>query len=267
MIVLRYIFGFYVFPFIGAKVISPKYEGTVRADKIMRFGHTLVKLCFFVVVSIYGYIVLKDKDYLPWALGGSGDITEAFPDNFPFVSYHEDVAHYYLWGLSYHVMSLVYHLGMPKKPDFMEMFLHHVVTIFLIFFSYMSGYLRIGSLVFFLHDVTDVASYLMKTAVDTQSSLFNKFAFSNLLISWGYGRLFVFPYFLMYETFFSPRYTMMKVNGYYFFNSMLVILYCLHVYWYSLFLRMGFAYATRGVIKDAQAEGFGPQKSQQEHKK
>jgi ceramide synthetase len=256
MIVIRYIFGFYIFPYIGERVISPKYQGAARIDKVNRFGHTLIKLCFFVTISIYGYIVLKDKEYTPWILGGSGDITESFPEEFPYVSYYEDVAYYFLWGLSYHVMSLVYHLALPKKPDFMEMFLHHICTIFLIAFSYMSGYLRIGSLIFFLHDVTDVASYLMKTSVDTQSTTFNKMTYTNLLVSWGIGRLFIFPVFLIKEAMFSPRMVKIYIHGYYFFNIMLVILFCLHVYWYCLFLKMGFAYATRGVIKDAQAEGF-----------
>jgi len=249
-------FGFYIFPYIGERVISPKYQGAARIDKVNRFGHTLIKLCFFVTISIYGYIVLKDKEYTPWILGGSGDITESFPEEFPYLSYYEDVAYYFLWGLSYHVMSLVYHLALPKKPDFMEMFLHHICTIFLIAFSYMSGYLRIGSLIFFLHDVTDVASYLMKTSVDTQSTTFNKITYTNLLVSWGIGRLFIFPVFLIKEAMFSPRMVKIYIHGYYFFNIMLVILFCLHVYWYCLFLKMGFAYATRGVIKDAQAEGF-----------
>ena len=226
--------------------------------RVERFGNVLFKLCFFLTISVYGYNVLSDKPWVPWVLGGSGSVKNIFPAGFLYTELHEDVAYYYLWGLSYHVMSLVYHLFMSKKADFLEMFLHHIVTIFLIGFSYMSNYVRIGSLVFYLHDFTDIFSYLIKSSVDTSNTALNIVNYILLLTAWGIGRLFIFPVFLIYETimirenYADPEMT----HGYYFFNTCLLILQFLHIYWYFLFLRMGLDYATRGTIRDSQVDGF-----------
>ena len=43
----------------------------------------------------------------------------------------------------------------PKKKDFWEMAVHHVATIYLLFFSSLHGHFKIGAVVYFLHNVSD----------------------------------------------------------------------------------------------------------------
>ncbi len=42
------------------------------------------------------------------------------------------------------------------RKDFWEMFIHHVVTLLLLSFSWTSNLTRVGTLVLILHDVGDV---------------------------------------------------------------------------------------------------------------
>lgn len=42
----------------------------LRVDKMTNTFH---KFLYFSFATIWGYIVLKDQEYMPWMLGGSGD--------------------------------------------------------------------------------------------------------------------------------------------------------------------------------------------------
>ena len=58
---------------------------------------------------------------------------------------------------------------------------------------YLINFIRIGTLVLFVHDVPDIFAYAIKFVVDTGNApLILTFYFA-LLAVWGYVRLFVFP--------------------------------------------------------------------------
>jgi hypothetical protein len=78
----------------------------------------------------------------------------------------------YFKGLETHPMSdllkLFYQMGYasyayatftvfiePKQKDFLVMVIHHLTTLFLIHFSLMSGFFRIGAVILLLHEVSD----------------------------------------------------------------------------------------------------------------
>jgi ceramide synthetase len=42
------------------------------------------------------------------------------------------------------------------RKDFWEMFIHHIVTLLLLSFSWSSNLIRVGTLVLILHDVGDI---------------------------------------------------------------------------------------------------------------
>ena len=62
---------------------------------------------------------------------------------------------------------------------------------------YLINFIRIGTLVLFVHDVPDIFAYAIKFVVDTGNApLILTFYFA-LLAVWGYVRLFVFPVWLV----------------------------------------------------------------------
>jgi len=65
--------------------------------------------------------------------------------------------YYYRGSMGYHVSQLLVQILMEdwKKSDFIEMTLHHLVTVYLYGFSYMSN-MMIGGPVAFLHNWGDM---------------------------------------------------------------------------------------------------------------
>jgi len=134
---------------------------------------------------------------------------------------------YYLVQFAYHFHSLIFQLFLAHRNDFVEMVLHHTCAIFLVGFSYSMNFLRVGSLVLFVHDTCDIISFLVKAVVDTNYTIAVVISYFLLLLSWGYMRLFVLPVYLIYTCWFDfPEIIPEAYNlGYYFFNTMLFLLF------------------------------------------
>jgi ceramide synthetase len=135
--------------------------------------------------------------------------------------------------------------------DFLEMMLHHSVTVLLMSFAYICNYVRIGMIVLVLHDFGDIFSYLIKIVVDTSNTSLKVGSYILLLLSWGGSRLILFPMVIIQLATQEPLELIDTTNVVvmHFFSW---VIWCLHVYWYSLFLAMGWTRATTGVEKDIQ---------------
>jgi len=70
----------------------------------------------------------------------------------------------YCLQCAYYVVHLSLMLVSPRKKDHVQMALHHVVTLLLLVLSFRTGYLRVGTVVMFLHDVFDPFMLLAKCA-------------------------------------------------------------------------------------------------------
>lgn len=75
-----------------------------------------------------------------------------------------------------------------------------------------------------------------------------------LLLSWGYTRLYVYPFHLMYNAIFVIPEANPYVVGIFLHpgNALLCMLLVLHVYWYVLFLVMGYTLICKGRAEDIQ---------------
>ncbi|NXV72155.1 CERS4 synthase, partial [Atlantisia rogersi] len=162
---------------------------------------------------------------------------------------------YYLLELSFY-WSLVFTLPFDvKRKDFKEQIVHHAATIFLISFSYCANYIRVGSLVMVIHDASDC--FLEPTKIfnymkwkNTCDSLFMIFS-AVFLIS----RLVIFPYTVLYNTFYYSMEIFQPFSGYYFVNALLTILQLLHVFWSYLIIRMVYKFILQGTMeKDMRSD-------------
>ena len=119
----------------------------------------------------------------------------------PFPSFHDwdggGLLHfYYLWYLSFYSQGAVALLLFEtRRKDFVELAIHHVVTIFLIVLSYISSNHRIGLNVMIVHDFSDMFLYVFK-AMHYLEKFGNKMrAFFFQLVNVGFG-LFAIGFFL-----------------------------------------------------------------------
>uniref|UniRef100_A0A8D0EW77 TLC domain-containing protein n=1 Tax=Strix occidentalis caurina TaxID=311401 RepID=A0A8D0EW77_STROC len=154
---------------------------------------------------------------------------------------------YYMLELSFY-WSLVFTLPFDvKRKDFKEQIVHHAATIFLISFSYCANYIRIGTLVLVIHDASDC--FLEPTKIfnymkwkKTCDSLFMIFS-AVFLIS----RLVIFPYTVLYNTYYYSMEIFQPFFGYYFVNALLIILQLLHVFWSCLIIHMVYKFILQGT--------------------
>ncbi|KAG7384403.1 Ceramide synthase 6 [Phytophthora boehmeriae] len=232
-------------------VLSPKKR--VIEERVQRFATVLFKFVYFTGISVVGYEVMKDEPWFPPSLGGKGEVVKSFDTLSDAPS--SALKYYFMVQLGYHLHSLLHMVFFsPIRNDFIEMLLHHLATIILIGGSYLANYSAFGSLVVFTHDLGDVTGYGIKSIVDTGHTPLVVVMYLVLLVSWAYTRLYVFPMHLIYSTMVElplkhPDYVGAFVHP---MVAMLCMLEVLHVYWYSLFIVMGYALVNKGVAEDIQ---------------
>eukprot|EP00850_Spirogloea_muscicola_P006411 SM000030S11420 [mRNA] locus=s30:514847:516083:- [translate_table: standard] len=141
----------------------------------------------------------------------------------------------------YSVVALLF--WETRRKDFGVMMGHHFVSIALIAYSYATRSFRVGSIVLALHDASDVlmesAKLLKYSGRDAAASIvFALFAFS-----WVALRLVYFPFWIIRSTSWEVLQIVDLSNPacprlYYAFNSMLITLLLVHLYWWLLISRM-----------------------------
>ena len=105
-----------------------------------------------------------------------------------------DVKFYYMCELGYYLQGIVSLLVWEtRRKDFGVMMAHHVVTVILITFSHWARLLRIGTMVFLAHDVSDVPLELAKASryanIDGLTNVF----FAIFFLVWIMSRIVYFP--------------------------------------------------------------------------
>ena len=130
---------------------------------------------FYTGITIFGYYVLKDLPYFPKSMGGKGYMPEMFLSGFPNSYFHVKPPlfdFYYNINLAYFECDFIFLLICERQSDFLNMFTHHICTIFLIIFSFITNYSNIGSLVIFCHMESDILGHAIRFIVQTDQPIF-----------------------------------------------------------------------------------------------
>lgn len=152
-----------------------------------------------------------------------------------------------------------------RRKDYVEMMLHHVMTVLLVLNSLLHGELAFGMVVLAVHDMSDVVLDIMKMAnylklEDSHGGFITEICFVlNTYVSWPYFRLYWFPVHLIPATVVGYH-RLCATNGHpgdvwanpfpdiqgWYPWPMLVVLFCLHVFWWYLMNRIALK-LVRGV--------------------
>lgn len=84
-----------------------------------------------------------------------------------------------------------------QRKDFLEMFVHHVATIVLIYFSYVANLIRGGSLILLVHDCADVFMEAAKMFKYVKWQRGCDACFGLFFLVWTVTRLIIFPGYMM----------------------------------------------------------------------
>jgi sphingoid base N-palmitoyltransferase len=117
-----------------------------------------------------------------------------------------------------------------KRKDFWQMFIHHILTLMLISFSWTCNFHRVGSLLLLVHDAADFVLEASKALKYAKLQKACDIVFGLFTITWVVTRLMIFPriiYSCLFETLICP--------AYFLFNFLLISLLMLHIFWtYSI---------------------------------
>ncbi|KAL3652246.1 hypothetical protein CASFOL_001927 [Castilleja foliolosa] len=121
-----------------------------------------------------------------------------------------------------------------RRKDFSVMMSHHVITVFLIAFSYTARFFRVGTVVFALHDGSDVFLEAAKVLKYSGNELGASVCFGLL----GYTKAYILS--ILATTTCAKSWSCHShiLQLYYFFNTMLLTLLVFHIYRWILICAM-----------------------------
>ena len=218
--------------------------GAKTKDEQLKFSNQLVNFAFHAVAGGYLAKIVYGENWLHDA----GRVWANYPDHEPNGLY----VGLFCAQFGYHLQRLLQVAIQKRKKDFLEMALHHVVTVFLIGYSSWAGYVRIGLCVLMVHDLSDCLGCMCKILSSLNWSKCLVATFFPMQASWAYTRLYVLPCQIIPQCHLCPAGITNK--GVLACIGSLWILVGLNAYWYTLFMKMLYRLATKGKADDLQED-------------
>lgn len=237
---------------LGSVKNLSQVELEYRQKKLIKFKESGWKCMYYMSGELLALAVTYDE---PWFTDtrkfwvGPGD--QVWPDQ--KVKTKLRTLYMYAGGFyTYSIFALMF--WETRRSDFGVSMSHHVATLALIVFSYLARFARVGSVVLSLHDASDVFLELGKMTKYCGSNFIPSFLFILFIVSWVLLRLIYFPFWVIWSTSYEVLQTLDKKKHeregplyYYIFNSLLISLLVLHIYWWILIFRM--------LVKQIQERG------------
>ncbi len=259
-----------------------KSNNVKRRKKVVKFVEALWRLIFYGVFCYVGYNALFVPKTAEWIVD-----TKKHWDGWPNhkISDVSWLEFYYLveLGSYFHQLlwtevllfmlssitilrshSLTHSFIQVTRSDATEMILHHLTTILLIIFSYLTNYTRVGASILLLHDSADIflESAKLFTYMSKTKSFYSVIAksmmdilFACFAIIFFVTRLVLYPRYILYSVIVeAPTFFDTNWIGYYVFASLLMILQLLHIFWFSTIATMIYKLVTSGIEKDERSD-------------
>jgi hypothetical protein len=150
--------------------------------------------------------------------------------------------------MGYHVGSVLNHFIGVRRTDFLEMVLHHMVTVFLYGGCYLYNCWEIGAVIALIHDIADITTSMIKVMAETDFKITTVAVFLVHMGLWGYTRNYGLYHAIckLWETnpdFGNPFNLKMFV-------FMLSSLLMLHYWWFYLFLKHLWKFVKKGTTEN-----------------
>lgn len=85
-----------------------------------------------------------------------------------------------------------------KRKDFIVLFIHHLLTLALLFSSYYCNFMGLGALVLMCHDACDIFLELGKLTKYAGYQFLADIVFGIFIFAWIILRMTIFPYYVIY---------------------------------------------------------------------
>jgi hypothetical protein len=144
-----------------------------------------------------------------------------------------------------------------KRGDFTEMLVHHIATNLLVFGSAAFRLSRVGIMIFFVHDVSDVPVDLSKLANFLKWKNTTVTCFAIMTFTWMITRLYLFPFRIFYTSWMAGQNVMVEgLSPLYYimyrhlFAAGVILLVVLHAVWFMMFMKMLRTLLVKGEVHD-----------------
>lgn len=213
-----------------------------KVSKHTKFMECAWQFLYYLSIFIYGVFIMLKK---PWLY----DVNKCWYD-YPHHNLDNDVWWYYMISLSFYWSMVFTHFFETKRKDFWQMFFHHLVTIALITFSWTCNFTRVGTLILVLHDCADIPLQAAKMCIYVGHKAVCDAVFALFAVTWVLTRDCIYPLWIVRSTLFEATNIIPLFPAYYIFNSLLIILFLLHLYWTYFIFRIIGNTVIKGKVED-----------------
>lgn len=227
----------------------------LKGNQVAKFAQSVMEVAIYGGFTILGLLVVPSQEFVwpswKWWRGfseGGHDVMRL------------DLRCYYLLYVARYSQALVSVLFEAKRKDFAEMLIHHIVTIVIIYVSYVYGWNRVGVVVMALLDPADVPLHLAKlckyTAESTKKHLWQFLAdrlFEVFGVTFFVTRIICYGYVCWSAHIEATRYFPKGVPEW----TCVVLLYTLLVlqcYWFSLIVKVAMKLFAGKSVEDIRSD-------------
>lgn len=207
----------YVAPLISRTLLKNKpFDDPLRNKKSKeKFTSQFWQTTMHVVLGLVEVRELAKVDF-KWLFRPSSAFYP-YPDD---ANIPESLKTVYIIQLAIWIVTCYSHRFIEEKhKDYFLMYVHHLVTIGLIFGSYLADQTRIGIVVLFIHDISDIPIDCLKLSnylkLEERKGFFIvEMCYALVMTSWPYMRLYLFPYYVIYRGVYTAmRPSMLTIDG------------------------------------------------------
>ncbi|KAI4367302.1 hypothetical protein MLD38_023054 [Melastoma candidum] len=220
---------------LGSNAKKARVNEAVQA-KVLKLSESMWKFTYYGTVES---CVLTAGYHEPWFW----DVKE-YLRGWPNQELKLPIRLIYICQCGFYIYSILALLTWEtRRKDFSVMMSHHVITVFLIGYSYVTRFFRIGSVILALHDASDVFLEAAKIFKYSGNEFGASVLFGLFAVSWVLLRLVFFPFWVIRASSYHfiehvPLTESYNVLRYYLFNTLLLSLLVFHVYWWVLIYSM-----------------------------
>lgn len=208
----------------------------IKQVKITKCTESMWKLTYYTGVQLFIFLISYEE---PW-FGDRKQLFNGWPDHtikFPLKLFFMCQCGFYIYSIAALLM------WETRRKDFTIMMSHHVITVFLIGYSYITRFFRSGSIVLALHDTSDVFMETAKLFKYCGKEFAASTSFGLFALSWLILRLIYFPFWIIRSSSYDLLQHLTLPDAYhiwiyYVFNTMLLTLLVFHIYWWILICSM-----------------------------
>lgn len=217
-----------------------------KTPAIKKFNECGWHCVFYIFSFSYGLVTLWNKSWF-------SEMKYCWKD-WPSLHIANDVYWYYLIETAYY-WCLIFSLATDhKRKDWKEMTTHHLVTIALLYFSWVMNFVRIGSLVLLCHDVADIPMNACKCAKYAGKPKLTDALLVCFIPFWVISRIIIYPFWILNSSTFEVKKYIEPFTAYYLFNALLIALQILHIMWTYLIVKIAVNDVRKGKFEDVRSD-------------